>query len=85
MRPSAHVRALPLEPDEATSGELQALRRRARGARQVDGARLRRHLGLRNHMPLTDLALPAVKAQPQKARDALLAELAARGRAPTGA
>jgi hypothetical protein len=73
--------ALALEPNEATrEAELQALAGR-RGAETVAKVKdLHVHVGAlaRKHMlTLADLAVPAIKGELQKARDAFLSDLAA--------
>jgi Zn-dependent protease with chaperone function len=73
--------ALALEPEEATrEAELRALAvRRGADARQK-AAELYAYVGglARDHMlTLAELAVPAIKAERQKARDAFLADLAA--------
>jgi Zn-dependent protease with chaperone function len=73
--------ALALEPEAATrEAELQALATR-RGAETVAKVKeLHVYVGVmaRNHMlTLADLAVPAIKEQRQKARDAFLADFAA--------
>jgi Zn-dependent protease with chaperone function len=73
--------ALALEPDEATrQAELEALAARRGAEARTKAAELYVYVGslARNHMlTLADLAVPAIKEQRQKARDAFLADLAA--------
>ena len=73
--------ALALEPEEETRGrELAALEARRGPAAAARAKELYAYVGIlaRNHMlTLADLAVPAIKEQRQKARDAFLADLAA--------
>ena len=73
--------ALALEPDEATrEAELQALAAKRGTAARAKVMELHVHVGGlgRNHMlTLADLAVPAIKEQRQRARDAFLADFAA--------
>ena len=71
------VALLLAEPEEAMSRQLEALGKTplAEGARAV--APLARHLGTALHLPLIDLALPAMKAAPEETRKELLAALEA--------
>jgi Zn-dependent protease with chaperone function len=73
--------ALALEPDEATrEAELQALAAKRGAESRAKVLELQVYVGglARNHMlTLVDLAVPAIKEQRQKARDAFIADLAA--------
>ena len=73
--------ALALEPEDETRGrELAALEARRGPAAAARAKELYAYVGVlaRNHMlTLADLAVPAIKEQRQKARDAFLADLAA--------
>jgi len=73
--------ALALEPDEATrEAELQALAAKRGAESRAKVLELHVYVGglARNHMlTLADLAVPAIKEQRQKARDAFLADLTA--------
>jgi Zn-dependent protease with chaperone function len=73
--------ALALEPDEATrKAELQALAARRGADASAKAAELYVYVGglARDHMlTLADLAVPVIKGERQKARDAFLADLAA--------
>jgi len=73
--------ALALEPDEATREvELQALAARRGAEAKAKAVDLYVYVGglARDHMlTLADLAVPAIKEQRQKARDAFLSDLAA--------
>jgi Zn-dependent protease with chaperone function len=73
--------ALALEPDAATrEAELKALEARRGAETRARVIDLHVYVGglVRHHMlSLADLAVPAIKEQPQKARDAFLADLAA--------
>jgi uncharacterized tellurite resistance protein B-like protein len=73
--------ALALEPEEATREiELNALAARRGAEMRAKAADLHVYVGglARNHMlTLADLAVPAIKEQRQKARDAFLSDLAA--------
>jgi Zn-dependent protease with chaperone function len=73
--------ALALEPDPAArEAQLQALAARRGAAARTAVMELHTYVGglARNHMlTLADLAVPAIKEQKQKARDAFLADLAA--------
>jgi len=73
--------ALALEPDEATrEAELQALAAKRGIESRAKVLELHVYVGglARNHMlTLADLAVPAIKEQRQKARDAFVADLAA--------
>ena len=73
--------ALALEAEEATrEAELQALAARRGTEARAKADELYVYVGAlaRNHMlTLADLAVPAIKEQPQKARDAFLVDLAA--------
>jgi Zn-dependent protease with chaperone function len=73
--------ALALEPEGATRGvELQALAARRGAEARAKVVELHVYVGgfARNHMlTLADLAVPAIKEQRQKARDAFLSDLAA--------
>jgi Peptidase family M48 len=73
--------ALALEPDEATrEAELQALAGRRGADARARAAELYSSVGglARDHMlTLAELAVPAIKGQAQRARDAFVADLAA--------
>ena len=73
--------ALALEPDEATrEAELRALAARRGPEARAKAAELYVYVGglARDHMlTLADLAVPAIKGERQKPRDAFLADLAA--------
>jgi Zn-dependent protease with chaperone function/uncharacterized tellurite resistance protein B-like protein len=65
------------EPEEAMGRQLEALGKTPLAERARAVAPLARHLGTALHLPLIDLALPAVKSAPEETRKELLAALEA--------
>jgi Zn-dependent protease with chaperone function len=71
------VALLLAEPEEAMNRQLEALGKTPLAERARAVAPLARRLGAAFHLPVIDLALPAVKAAPEAARKELLAALEA--------
>lgn len=74
---AAMVALLLAEPEEAMKQQLDAIPARQLAERARSAAPLTRRLGLAFHLPVVDLALPAVKAAPDEAKKELLAALEA--------
>jgi Zn-dependent protease with chaperone function len=74
---AAMVAMLLAEPEEAMKQQLEAVRPAALAERARAAAPLTRRLGAAFHLPLIDLALPALKGAPQQAKQELLAALEA--------
>ena len=71
------VALLLAEPEEVMKRQLESLEAKPLAERALALAPLTRRLGAAFHLPVIDLALPALKAAPEAARKALLAALEA--------